>query len=768
MTRHLAAVVGLLLTTTVFAPEALAQQGPPPVEDTKAKTRVTFLGDSTSAAPGSSVRLGLRFRPEPEWHLYWQNPGDTGLPTEVTVEGPNGVTFSEVAWPAPSRFVDKVGGVSYGYDGEVLAVVEARIPEDFRNVPGEGAPLAFEAKARWLACKENCIQGSVRLGLTLPLKDVPPAERMGPEHAAFEASAVLVPVALPSGWSVTLAEPTAPVKSGTKFELKLSVRGPPGETLYPFAEAAASFIPRTSKGLIVRGVTARSEPDGSLLLTLSGEATAETTALTDRLDGVLRVISLRQLRTFDMVVTVPRAPADPAAVPAQAPTTTKAAEPPAGVSGEADTAAICAAAGTGGGEGPEETVSSLLMALLFAFLGGLILNAMPCVLPVLSIKILSLVEQSREDPKVIWRHGLAYTAGVLASFGLLSAILVALQATNWAFQMQDPVFVAVFTAIVFAFALSLFGVFELSLPFAERVDAAVAGSHGYVSSFNYGIFAVLLGTPCTAPFLGPAMTYAFTQPPLELTVLMLTVGLGLASPFLVLARFPAWRRFMPKPGPWLLTFKKAMAFLLVGTAIFLLHTLASQVSREALVGYIVFIGFLSFALWVYGHWTEPGRGPKTRAAATISAIATVGLSAHGFVSTEPPPAPAGLVEHGGIAWRDFDQTDVEALARDGHTVFIDFTAEWCTTCKVNEQTAIYTDDARAALAALKVTAVRGDFTIEKPAIATWLKRFNQPSVPLYVVIPAKRPEAAFALPTLLSTADVVSGLCRAGASTATL
>ncbi|HRE92508.1 MAG TPA: thioredoxin family protein, partial [Myxococcota bacterium] len=406
-------------------------------------------------------------------------------------------------------------------------------------------------------------------------------------------------------------------------------------------------------------------------------------------------------------------------------------------------------------------LSSFALALLFAFLGGLILNAMPCVLPVLSLKILGIVEQAKDSPQTVWRHGLFYTAGVLASFLVMAILLIALQQTSWAFQFQDPVFVGVFTAIVFAFSLSLFGVFEIGLPGASKIDAAVAGSHGYASSFNYGIFAVLLGTPCTAPFLGPALTFAFTQPPFEMTLLLLSVGLGLAFPFLLLARFPGWRKILPKPGAWLMTFKKVMAFFLVGTAVFLLSIFAAQVSREALVSYLVFLTLLALSLFIYGNWTEPSRSPRVRWVATAVALGLTVWSAITFVSVDPPEGTGPTMTAGGITWHDFDRIDVNARASDGHLVFVDFTADWCTTCKVNEATAIHTDEVRDLIHALGVLPVKGDFTQYKPEIAKWLEKYEEPSVPLYVVIPPGRPDEAFKLPTLLSESDVKSGLCDA-------
>ncbi len=760
MMTQLRALGAALTALALFHTSPAAAEAPPPREDTKAKTRVTILSDSTAIEPGGTFRVGLRFQPEPDWHLYWLNPGDTGLPTRITFEAPDGLSFGEIAWPAPARFVDKIGGLSYGYGDDVLLQTEVRVPEDLLATAAEGSEVAIEAKASWLACKENCIQGSVRLGISLPIRELDADARRSAEAPLFDTWLARVPTALPEGWRAEFSVPDAAVRPGDSFEVQLVVTPPEGVTLAAFEDAAATFVPLTAKGLIVRRVNPKPGADGNLVVAIGGEAMREAEPLTTRLEGVVRVSSGTTVHAFEVGTEVPRAPGEPeaAALP-DSPTPPAAVDTGAGAGGPA----VCEGVGPGGGA--DDALSSFLLALLFAFLGGLILNAMPCVLPVLSIKLLSLVEQSQERREVIWRHGLAYTGGVLLSFLALAVLLIALQATNWAFQMQDPTFIAVFTAVVFAFALSLFGVFELSLPFASKLDQTVANSHGYMSSFNYGIFAVLLGTPCTAPFLGPAMTYAFTQPPLELTVLLLTVGLGLAFPFLVLARFPAWRRLMPKPGAWLLTFKKAMGFLLVGTALFLIHTLSFQVSREALVGFLIFLAFFSLALWIYGHWTAPGRGGRARGVASVLAVATIGLSASAFVSTERPPPPSGAIMAGGIAWLDFDQVDVNALSEGGRTVFIDFTAEWCTTCKVNESTAIYTDRVRETLSALDVTAVKADFTVHKPAIAEWLKRFGQPSVPLYVVIPAGRPADAFALPTILSVDDVLAGLCKGGAST---
>lgn len=749
-------LAALTISLSLAAGPSLAAEPLPTATASKNKVEVELAADVTSVAPGETFRLGVFIRPDPGWHVYWKFAGDTGLPTEVHWAQVEGIDFDHMAWPVPNRYVDKLGGRSFGYEKEVLLTTRVRAPEDLL----EGSELPLEAKVEWLVCKENCIQGSARVGLKLPVRELPEAERRSDRHAVFEAWARRVPLAAPpAGLTVEASVDGAPVAPGDAFKVRLVLGAATPIALHePLAEA---FLPAT-EGLEVTAIDKKAGPDDkSVVLELSGKAAGEG-ELVSRLEGVVRVLIDGAPIAFDTRIEVPRKPG-PAVVPAPAlgAGPTLPAPPPAGpaigaLGADEDP---CAHADLSGGG--DERLSSFALALLFAFIGGLILNAMPCVLPVLSLKILGVVQQSQDAPKVIWRHGLVYTAGVLVSFLVFAILLLVLQQTSWAFQFQDPTFVAIFSAIVFAFGLSLFGVFELALPGAHRLDAAVAGSHGYMSSFNYGIFAVLLGTPCTAPFLGPALTYAFTQPPLMMTLLLLTVGLGLAFPFLLLARFPGWRRFLPKPGPWLVTFKKVMGFFLIGTAVFLLSILAAQVSRDALVGYLIFLAVLSFALWIYGHWTSPERGTRARWIATGVAVALTTGAAALFVSVEPPPAGPGAETIAGVTWHDFDQTDPIQHARDGRLVFVDFTADWCATCKVNEATAIHTDATRALFEKLGVMTIKGDFTVHKPAIAEWLQRFEEPSVPLYVVIPAGRPDEAFKLAPLISEADVRDGICRA-------
>lgn len=749
----------LVAALLALAPAARAD-GPLPPRIAKAQIQVELASDVTAVAPGEVVHVGVVFKPEPGWHLYWMNPGDTGQPTEVTFEGPDGLDFGSIAWPLPTRFIETSGtfkNVTYGYGDEVILQATARVPESV----AEGSELALEAKTKWLVCKENCVQGNARLGLTLRVSTADRKTRTSDRAAAFEAAMARVPLdQVAAARTLTIAEtgPAAPVRPGGEFVVTVHVTDRAGQPVDPAGAAEDAFFPATRKGLKVSSIATNRGAGGGLDVTIKGRASDDAT-LVNELRGVVVVQSGGARVAFEATLPVPREPGPVTQVPVN--------ELPSSATTLASAAPgdVCDSLEAGSSE-PEGQVNAFLVALLFAFLGGLILNVMPCVLPILSLKVLSLVEQAHEDPRRIWRHGLVYTAGVLASFLALAIVLIAIQAKTSSVGLQSPTFVMVLTGVIFAFALSLFGVFELALPFASRLDQTVARSHGYASSFNYGIFAVLLGTPCTAPFLGPALGYALTQPPLELVTLMLAVGLGMAFPFLLVARFPAWRRLIPKPGPWLETFKKAMGFLILGTAVFLLSTLSEVLARGAFMEYLVFLAALALAAWIYGHWANPARSRLSRSGGALTALALTVLVAS-RLSGEAPPPPSGTFVEGGITWRDFDQLDVEKAAADGTTVFIDFTASWCTTCKVNEATAIHTDRVRDALAQLKVVAVKADYSVEKPKITEWLARFRQPSVPLYVVIPAGNPAGAFALPTLLSTDDVLRGLCRAGPSRTT-
>ncbi|MCB9729914.1 MAG: thioredoxin family protein [Deltaproteobacteria bacterium] len=711
------------------------------------RVEARLVSDVDSMVPGGSFRVGVQFTIAPDWHMYWIYPGDVGLPTEVHFEGPDGVDFGELRWPTPHRIESSNGLVSYGYADSVLPWSTVRAPAGLL----EGEKVTLTARVRWLVCAENCIPGQAQLALTLPVESTARPSAAAP---SIDAAATLVPGELPPDVRVRSELSTTGVAPGESFEAVFLIESAGSRSL-----ADAEFFPAPADGLDTTSVRTETSgahvPDGGLLIRVAGAASTDPARTGDRLDGVLRVGHGASAAAWELSLPVPRLPLGQNGAPvtsglfATAPPAPRTPPPP-----KLEAAPVTTP--------PAEVGPSLMGMLLFALLGGLILNVMPCVLPVLSIKVLGLVQQADDDRRSIWYHGLAYTVGILASFAVLGIILIAAKASGeavgWGFQFQEPAFVAAMGALVFAFGLSLFGVFEVELPGAHHIDAKAARHHGYTGSFMNGVLATLLATPCTAPFLAPALGFALAQPPAILLVFLLTIGFGLALPFLVLAAMPAWARHLPKPGPWMGTFKKAMGFLLMATTVWLVDVLSGQWDRTAMTHYLGFLTLLAFAAWIYGHWGNHPFARNTRVGALIVAVALVAGGAVGLLR----PAQ---VEVGDIAWKDFTQVDVEAMSQSGKTVFIDFTADWCVTCKVYERTVINTDPVKGALAQGCVLPVRADYTKEDPRITHWLERFKRPGVPMYVILPAGRPHEPLLLPDVLTESSLLEGLIQAGPAT---
>ncbi|MCX7868442.1 MAG: thioredoxin family protein [Terrimicrobiaceae bacterium] len=405
-------------------------------------------------------------------------------------------------------------------------------------------------------------------------------------------------------------------------------------------------------------------------------------------------------------------------------------------------------------------------------MGGLILNLMPCVLPVISLKIFGFLKQAGEDRRKIFLHGLAFTAGIFAWFGGLGVVVSALKAggaqVTWAFQFQNAWFNLAICAVVFVFALNLFGVFEITLPgrAATALDEA-GGAEGYGGSFFQGVFATLLATPCTAPFLGTALGFAFSQSVPVIFAMFGAVAAGMASPYILLAAQPAWMKFLPRPGVWMERVKQFMGFPLLATLLWLLWILGSQKGSEAVIWAGAFLLCLGLAAWLYGAFCGPGSGVRTRLAAlAAAAAAAIGggwfFAGHLFASAARP-AEASQPARGGIAWEKFTRASLDRLLEEGRGVFLDFTADWCITCKVNERTAIDRPAVRAKLKETGIVPMKADWTNPNPEIAEALRQFGRVGVPFYVIYPPGRPGEPIVLPELLTEAIVLDGLARAAA-----
>jgi len=403
----------------------------------------------------------------------------------------------------------------------------------------------------------------------------------------------------------------------------------------------------------------------------------------------------------------------------------------------------------------------LWLALFYGFLGGLILNLMPCVLPVISLKIFGFIKQSGDSRTAILSHGLAFAAGIFAWFLGLAAIIIALKFSGaevtWAFQFQNPWFNIAIGSIVFVFALNLAGVFELILPGRAATAMESAGSgEGLGGPFFQGVFATLLATPCTAPFLGSALGFAFSQSSAVILAMFASVAFGMALPYLLLSAQPGWTKFLPRPGAWMERLKQFMAFPLLATLVWILSILGGQRGVEGVVWFSAFLVCLAFAAWLYGAFCGPLASSKQRVIAILLALTSI--TGGGWYFLGKNFTQIGKTNPDSIAWVDFSEARLKSELAAGRNVFVDFTADWCITCKFNERTAINTPAVRALLAEKNIVPIKADWTNSNPEITAALKSFGRVGVPLYVLYPAKDPANPIVLPELLTESILLDAL----------
>ena len=720
--------------------------------------RARLITTSNGVEPGGTVLVGVHLEQDDGWHTYWKNSGDAGLSTEIEWTLPEGWSAGPILWPAPKRYVEAGDLITFGYSGDPVLLTRITAPRDARG------PVTLRARADWLMCKELCIPGDAELELTLEVggSGAPVPAR---DLELIEASRARLPVPARAvdGLNVATHLDLSAVPPGQGARAALVIDG-----LDDPAAAEFEWFPESADGLFADEAE-HAVDAGRLLIGVPFELEpgVESGTLVDW-GGVLVLTAADGTPRFvEVELPVPVA-AEGQAVEARSP----------------DVFATLLGAGSAGGlfdqdfsgvagSGPE---GSLAYFLLLALVGGVILNVMPCVLPVLSLKVMGFVQHAGEDRSVQFRLGAMFAAGVLVSFLALAVVVIALQAAGdqlgWGFQFQNPVFVLVMGAVVFAFGLSLFGVYEIVLP----VQVGGGGGRGsaYAESFMNGVLATALATPCTAPLLGAALGFAFTQPPAVILAIFLTVGLGLSLPYVILSLNPGLLRFVPKPGPWMDTFKQAMGFLLMGTLIWLLWVLGQQVGTDGMIAALIFILVLGFALWMYGRMLDLNSSTQRRVSVWAVMLVLVAGSWWQFVheplSGEAIAAQQGtqqVASHGGggtAAWEPFSVAALETAVAEGNTVFVDFTAAWCTTCKVNEKTVIMTEPVLSKIEELGVKTFVGDWTNRDEEITRVLRQFGRSGVPFYAVFPAGRIDSPIVLPEIITQSMVVEALEEAGPS----
>ncbi|NDG72280.1 MAG: thiol:disulfide interchange protein [Proteobacteria bacterium] len=401
----------------------------------------------------------------------------------------------------------------------------------------------------------------------------------------------------------------------------------------------------------------------------------------------------------------------------------------------------------------QSSILSLWVALFYGFLGGLILNLMPCVLPVISLKIFGFIKQAGDSRRSIFLHGLAFATGIFVWFVGLAAVIIALKSggaeVTWAFQFQNPWFNVVIGSVVFVFALNLAGVFEFVLPGrASNAMESSGSTSGLAGSFFQGVFATLLATPCTAPFLGSALGFAFSQSTSVILAMFAAVASGMALPYLILSASPGWLKFLPRPGVWMERLKQFMAFPLFATLVWILSILGGQRGTDGVIWFCAFLLCLAFACWLLGSFCGPLASRAKQTIALIFILATLGLGGWYFLGKKF--AHVGLETMDRIAWVPFSKARVEEELSAGRSVFVDFTADWCITCKFNERTAIDTPAIRALLKEKNITPIKADWTNANPEITAALKSFGRVGVPLYVIYAASNSQVPVVLPELLT------------------
>jgi thiol:disulfide interchange protein/DsbC/DsbD-like thiol-disulfide interchange protein len=695
-----------------------------------ARTEAQLILSAAAAQSGETIFAGVRLHMPAGWHTYWRNAGDAGGPTAIAWTLPPGVTAGEILWPVPEKLVDNAANLTtYTYSDDVVLLVPLSVGADAAK-----GPLPLKAKVSWLECEKLCLPGRAEVSATLT---VGAESKPSPQAAMIETARKSLPQT--KGRSDTRAWWEAgPQGDSRSVVLEWSADGQTSEAdFFPFGSDKFTVKPPMDKVTVAGGkVHLRKTVEK-----LEGDWPAQFGGLL-----IEREAGGKLLGAYE--VTLP-------------------------ISGSASKTSIrsestaVASDGSGG---------SLFVNLVLALVGGLILNLMPCVLPVIALKILGFVNQSAGSPVQVRKLGLIYGAGVLVSLLVLAGFVIGVQKAgrlaSWGMQFQNPQFVVAITTLVTLVALNLFGVFEVTLSGGAMGAAGdLAAKEGASGAFFNGVLAVVLATPCTAPFLGLALGYAFSQPPTIIALTFAMVAIGLASPYVVLSFFPQWLRFLPKPGVWMEKFKMAMGFPMLATAMWLLTLASPHFGTRGVLWVGLFLVTVACAAWVWGQFVQ--RSSKRKGLAVVVCLALLALG-YGYALEKElhwrtpaqrlngSGAAASLKEGAdGIDWQPWSAAAVKAAQAEGRPVLVDFTADWCVTCQANKKTSLEISSVRQKIKEIKAVPLLGDYTREDPAITEELKRFKRAGVPLVLVYAKDASKEPIVLPALLTPSTVLDALDKA-------
>jgi thiol:disulfide interchange protein DsbD len=708
-----------------------------------------LVSEMNSIHPGEPFLVAVRLQMDAGWHTYWKNPGDSGLASAVSWDLPSGYSAGALQWPIPRRF-ESDGAISYGYTGEVLLLTRVTPPRSLRA----GFPVRLRARATWLACRVECTPGQAGLELVMSVseKRAEPNQRWA---ALFEEAKAALPKIAPEVQFSAFS-------TGNRTMLEVVPIQKAGDSRYIFLPGSPGSIADTAP-------QSASFEGSKMTLTLEN---SEDSTSPQRLQGILMTISSMGTGAIEV-----DAPVERRAFPGSA----------------------LRSHPTSGG------AVQILLSLFFAFVGGILLNLMPCVLPVLSLKVIGFVRRAQATGGGAFRHGLVFSLGVLVSFWLIVALLLALRAggqlLGWGFQFQNPAVIAITTLLFFLIALNLFGVFEIGVTFAaaggrarrpesaeiprrpesaeiprrpesaeiprrpesaeisRRPESAeIPRREGWAGSFLSGFLATAVATPCTAPFMGSALGFALSQPiPVSLGVFT-ALALGVATPYLLLSASPALIGRVPKPGPWMETLKQVMGFPMMGAVVWMISVHVALSGSGPAVALLASLLAAGLGAWVYGRWGGIVKPLRSRVVAGVFAFLLIaGGAAFGIVSAKSSTGPAVKQEED--VWQRWEPDRLAKLRGEGTPVFIDFTARWCLTCQVNERIALRSDAVQRRFKELGVVTMKADWTDRNDAIAAAIAGYGRAGVPLYVLYGRGTSQPTI-LPEILTPSIVLDALSR--------
>ena len=726
----LASVVGVMYAPVTAAAQGLLQKAQSLQSASEARQGLVragelqagLLAEKTSAVAGQTLTVGLRIIHDPHWHTYWRNPGDSGLPTQIEWQLPPGWRAGPIQWPTPKRL--PVGPLAnFGYEGDLLLPVDIAVPAG--AAPGD---VRLTAKASWLVCKDVCIPGDAHLALVIPVSRDANLAKASADAALFTRARASIP-ALDTSRSVRAFIHEKTLSLTWTSQQAVESAG----FFYPYAEAL--IHPAGAQRLVKTA-------DGFRLDIALGESSTS---------------AVNEMRNAKVIQGI-WVPAGATGVEWRA--SLQSGMPPADV-------ALISAGQTAEQESPKAPAppgwGALLAAIAGAFVGGMILNLMPCVFPVIGLKVLSFAQSAHSRAGAL-QHALIFSAGVILSFlalaGLLLGLRAAGEAIGWGFQLQSPWVVLLLALLFVAIAVNLFGVFEMgllgsrvaNLSFAERA----ASSSGGVGAFASGVLAVVVASPCTAPFMGGAIGFTATAGISETLIVFAALGVGMSLPYLVLAVWPGLLQRMPRPGPWMVRFKQAMAFPMLAAAAWLLWVLANLQGPQVVLAALIAAIAISVCLWCYGaiQQSKAGLGSWLTIAVMLVVLVYAAMDATRAVSESPGSKAVSTTSVTGSAtgssgatssassaalsnalWQPWAPGLPERLQAQGHTVFVDFTAAWCISCQANKIRVLQKESILAAFAKQGVMTVRADWTRRDDQIGAELARHGRNGIPLYLVYP---------------------------------